>query len=105
VLFDDVHYGKIIETLFSTQPLEMLPRFPVPIPWIVFLTAGPIFPDEFDLYFLKILYENPAVISQEGFQRAGFIEIKVCPVRCTVFGWWHWYLFDYVLVGYWYGND
>jgi hypothetical protein len=44
VLKNDVPYGKIIKTLLTTQPLKMLPGFPVPIPGIVVLTAVPIFP-------------------------------------------------------------
>jgi hypothetical protein len=44
VLKKDIHYGKIIETLLSTQPLEMMPGFPVPIPEIVFLTAAIVCP-------------------------------------------------------------
>jgi hypothetical protein len=71
----NVPYGKIIQTSFSTQPFKMLPGFPVPMPGIVVLTAGPIFHAAFDSYFLKIVHENPAVISHEGFQRAGFCEI------------------------------
>jgi hypothetical protein len=71
VLFKDVPYSKIIKTPFSSQPLKMLPWFPVQIPWIVVLIAGPIFPATFDSYFLKILDENPLVITYEGFKRAG----------------------------------
>jgi hypothetical protein len=63
VLFKDVPLGKIIETLATTQALEMVPGFPIPIPGIVVLTAGPIFPATFDSYFLKILAENIPVIS------------------------------------------
>ncbi len=70
-----VPYGKIIKTLFSTKPLEMVPGFPVPIPEIVFMTGGSIFPAAFDSYFLKIVNEKPMVISQEGFLHAGFYEI------------------------------
>jgi hypothetical protein len=51
---NDVPYGKIIETPFSTQPLKMLPGFSVLIPWIVFLTAAPIFPTTFDYDLLKM---------------------------------------------------
>jgi hypothetical protein len=98
VLFNDVPHGKIIQAQFSTQPLKMLPGFPVPIPEIVFLTAGPIFPVAFDFDLLKILDEDPAVIPHKYFQSAGFCEIEVCPVCCSVFGWWQWHLFDYVLV-------
>jgi hypothetical protein len=58
----------------------MLPGFPVPIPGIVFLTAGQIFPGAFDSDFLRILPENLLVISDECFHRDGFSEIKVCPV-------------------------
>jgi hypothetical protein len=53
----------------------MLPGFPVPIPGIVFLTAAPIFLAAFDLCFLKIIHENPAIIPHDGFQHAGFSEI------------------------------
>jgi hypothetical protein len=63
----------------------------------VFLTAAPIFPATFDFDLFKIVYENPPVIPHEGFQRAGFSEILICTVRCAVFGWWQWHLFDYVL--------
>jgi hypothetical protein len=49
----DIPYGKIIKTPFSTQTLEMLPGFPVPIPGVVFLTAAPIFPAAFDSYFFE----------------------------------------------------
>jgi hypothetical protein len=97
VLNKDVSYGKIIQTHFSTQPLKMLPGFPVPIPGIVVLTAASIFPAALDSYFLKILHENPPVISHEVFQSAGLREIQVCPVCCPVFGWRQWHLFDYVL--------
>jgi hypothetical protein len=60
VLKKDFPYGKIIETLLLTQPLMMLPGFPVPIPGNVFLTAAPIFPVAFDSEFLEIVYENPS---------------------------------------------
>jgi hypothetical protein len=70
MLKKDVPYGKIIETPFSTRPHKMLPRFPVPIPGIVFLTAAPKFLAAFDSYFLRFFHENPAVISHEGFQYA-----------------------------------
>jgi hypothetical protein len=43
----------------------VLPGFPVPIPGIVFLTAGPIFLDAFDSDLLKIFLENQAVIFEE----------------------------------------
>jgi len=98
VLKKDIHYGKIIETLLSTQPLKMLPGFPVPIPGIVFLTAGPIFHATFDFDLFKIMDENSLVIPHECFQQAGFSEIKVRSVCCSLFGWWRWHLFDYVLV-------
>jgi hypothetical protein len=81
MLHKDVPCGKIIETLVTTQPFEMLPGFPVPIPGIVFLTASPIFPATFDFDLLKIGYKDLTVISEEGFQNAGFSEIEVCPVR------------------------
>jgi hypothetical protein len=42
--------------------------------------ACPIFPATFDSYFLKFLAENLAVIPHEGFQRARFSEIQVCPM-------------------------
>jgi hypothetical protein len=59
MLHKDVPYGKIIETLFSTKPLEMLPPgFIGPNPGIVILIASPIFTATFDLYFLKIVREN-----------------------------------------------
>jgi hypothetical protein len=53
MLKKDVPHGKIIETPFSTKPLEMLPGFPVPIPGIAALIAGPIFPAAFDYDFLE----------------------------------------------------
>jgi hypothetical protein len=77
VLFNDVPYGKIIQTSFSTQPLKMLPGFPVPIPGTVFLNADPIFHAAFDSHFLEMARQNPVVISQECFQHAGFSEIEV----------------------------
>jgi hypothetical protein len=40
MLKKDVPDGKIVESLLTTQPLEMLPGFSVPNPGIVFLTAG-----------------------------------------------------------------
>jgi len=80
VLKKDVPYGKIIQAPFSAQVLKMIPRFPVPIPGIVILTAGPIVPATFDSDLLKIVHENPAVISHEIFQRFSFDEIQVCPV-------------------------
>jgi hypothetical protein len=55
VLYKNFPYGKIIKTPFSTQPLEMLSGFPVPIPGIVVLTAGPIFPATSDSDLLKIV--------------------------------------------------
>jgi hypothetical protein len=61
VLKSDVHHGKIIETRFSIQLLEMVPWFPVPIPGIVFLTAAPIFLAAFVCIF-KIGRDSPAVI-------------------------------------------
>jgi hypothetical protein len=97
VLFNDVPYGKIIQTSFSTQPLKMLPGFPVPIPGTVFLNADPIFHAAFDSHFLEILAENMPVIPHECFQRAGFSEIKVRPVCCSVFGGWQWHVFDFFL--------
>jgi hypothetical protein len=60
MLLKDIPYGKIIKTSFSTQPLKMLPGFPVPIPGIVVLTAGLIFPAIFDPDLLKIVHENLA---------------------------------------------
>jgi hypothetical protein len=54
MLFKDVPYGKIIKTPLSAQPLEMMPGFPVPIPGIVFLSAGPIFHATFDSDILKM---------------------------------------------------
>jgi hypothetical protein len=74
----------------------MMPGFPVPIPGIVVLIAGPILPGTFDSNLLKILHENPAVISNEGFKCAGFDEIQVGPVCCSVFGRWQWHLFNFV---------
>jgi len=65
VLFNDVPYRKIIQAPFSTQPLKMLPVFPVPIPGIMVLTAGPIFLEAFDSDLLKIFLENQAVIFEE----------------------------------------
>jgi len=50
----DVPHGKIVETLLKTQQLEMEPEFPVPIPWIVLLTAGPIFTAILDYELLKM---------------------------------------------------
>lgn len=96
MLFNDVPYGKIIEAPFPTKPLKMLPGFPVTIPWIVVLTAAPIFPATLDSDFLRILPENLLVISDECFHRAGFSEIQVCPVCCPVFGRWQWHFYDYV---------
>jgi hypothetical protein len=59
----------------------MLPVFSVPIPGIVFLTAGcRIFPATLDSYFLKIVHEDLTVIPHEGFQRTGFSEIRVRPL-------------------------
>jgi hypothetical protein len=60
VLPEDVHNGEIIETLLTTQPLEMVPMFRVSIPDIVLLTAAPIFFSALDYYFLKIFDENPS---------------------------------------------
>jgi hypothetical protein len=80
VLPEDVPYGKIIETLLKTQQVEMEPEFPVPIPGIVILAVGPIFPAAFDSDFLKIVHEYLMVFLHEGPQRAGFSEIKVFPV-------------------------
>jgi hypothetical protein len=97
LLKKDVPYGKIIETLLTTQPLKMLPGFPVPIPGIVFLTAGRIFPAVFNSYNLKMAIENPPVILDEGFKHAGFCEILLCPVCGSLFGRWQWHLFDFVL--------
>jgi hypothetical protein len=54
VLLNDVPHGKIIQTPFSTQPLEMLPGFPFPTPGIMVLIAASIFPAAFDSYFLKM---------------------------------------------------
>jgi hypothetical protein len=70
-----------------------LPGIQVPIPGIVFLNAAKIFPVAFDSYFLKIVRENPAVIPQECFQNAGICEIQVCPVCCSLFGWWQWHFY------------
>jgi hypothetical protein len=67
VLHKDIPYGKIIETMLSTQPYEMVPELPFLIPGIVFLTAAPIFPAAFDSDFLKILDEIPLVIPKECF--------------------------------------
>jgi hypothetical protein len=72
VLKKDVPYGKIIVSLLTTQPLEVVPRFPVPIPGIVVLTAGSIFPAVFDYDFLEIVHEDVHVISDEGVQGARF---------------------------------
>ena len=93
----NVPYGKIIQALFSTQPLVMVPGFPVPIPGKVFLTASHKFPVAFDPDFLKIFRENPALIPNAVFHRAGFSEIKVCPVSCSLFGRWQWHVFDFFL--------
>jgi hypothetical protein len=49
----------------------LLAGFPGPIPGIVFLTAGTIFPGAIDSDILKILYENIKVFLKEGFQAAG----------------------------------
>jgi hypothetical protein len=68
VLKKDVPYGKIIETKFLAKPLKMLPGFPVPIPGIVVLTAGPIFQDAINYDLLKMGRQNPLVIPHEGFQ-------------------------------------
>jgi hypothetical protein len=54
----DLPYGEIIKTLLTTETLKMLPGFPVPIPWIVILIAGPIFLATLDSYFLKIFHEK-----------------------------------------------
>jgi hypothetical protein len=62
VLHEDVPYGKIIQTPFSTQPLKMLPRLPVPIPGNVILIASPIFTATFDSDSLKIFHEYLTVI-------------------------------------------
>jgi hypothetical protein len=97
VLFNDVPYGKIILTPFSTKPLKLLPGYPVPIPGVVFLTAGSTFPATFDYGLLKIVHENLPVIPHEGYQITRFIKIKVCPVCCSLFLWWLWHLFDFVL--------
>jgi hypothetical protein len=96
VLFNDVPYGKIIETLLMTQSLKMPPGLSGPIFGIVVLIASPIFLDSFDSYILKILIEIQVVILEECFQCAGFCEIKACPVCCSLFGWWQWHLFDFV---------
>ena len=101
MLQKNVPYGKIIQTPFPTKPLEVLPGFPVSIPGIVFLTAAPIFPAAFDSYFFKIVHEDPAVISHERFYRAGFCEIKVGSICCSLLWWWQWHLFDSVLVDLW----
>jgi hypothetical protein len=69
VLYEDVPYGKIINTLFTTQPLEMVPGFTVLIPGIRILPQVK-FPATFDYYFLKILDENLILILKEYFQRA-----------------------------------
>ena len=74
----------------------MLPGFPVPIPGIVVLTAVEIFNATLGYDTLKIVHENPAVISNEGFKCAGFDEIQVGPVCCSVFGRWQWHLFNFV---------
>jgi hypothetical protein len=76
MLNKDVPYVEIIEVLFSTQRLETLPGFPVPIPGIVILTAGPIFPAAIDFDLLKILAENMPVILEEFFQHTGLIPIR-----------------------------
>jgi hypothetical protein len=96
VLHKDVPHGKIIETLLTTKPLEMLPRFPVPISGIVVLIAGPIFTAAFDCDFLKIVNGNPAVILEECFQCSRLDEMQACPVCRSLFGWWQWHLFDFV---------
>ena len=65
------------------------------------MTAVPIFPATFDCDFLKILDENLMLILHEIFKHPGFDEIQVCSVCCSVFGWWQWHLFDFVLVDVW----
>jgi hypothetical protein len=55
--------------------VKIMSGFSVPFPGIVFLTAGPIFPANFDSDHLKILDEKLPVILKEGVQRAGFCEI------------------------------
>jgi hypothetical protein len=40
----------------------MVQGYPVPIPWIVVLTAGPLFHATFDSDLLKMLDENLPVI-------------------------------------------
>jgi hypothetical protein len=97
VLHKDAPCGKIIETPYSSKPFKVLPWLPFPILGIVVMAACPVFPDSFDYDFLKILAENLAVISDECFQRAGFCAIQVCPVCCSLFGWWQWHVFDFVL--------
>jgi hypothetical protein len=37
---------------------------------------------------LKIVLENPLVIPHEIFKHAGFCEMLVCPVCCSLFGRW-----------------
>ena len=98
MLKQDVLYGKIIETPIPTQPFEMLPGFPVPIPGIVFLTAGLIFPATFDSDILKIVYKYLLVIPHEGFQGAGFCKAQVFPLCCSLFWRWQWHFFDNVPV-------
>jgi hypothetical protein len=100
VLNNYVPYGKIIQSPFSTQLLEMLPEFPDPNPGIVFLSAGSIFPNALGSYFLKFVHENPEVIPYECFQRARFIKIKACLERYSVVGWWHWHFYSFIRGGF-----
>jgi hypothetical protein len=88
LLLKDLPYGKIIEILFTTQSPEMVPGFPAPIPGIMVLTSAPIFLAAFDLCFLKIIHESPAIITHDGFQHAGFSEKKryVPYAVCCFFG-------------------
>jgi hypothetical protein len=65
------------------------------ISWLAFYAH---FCEKVYSYFLKIVRGSPVVIPQECFQRAGFCEIKVFPVCCSLFWWRQCHLFNYVLL-------
>jgi hypothetical protein len=67
VLFNDVPYGEIIETLLTTQPLKMPPGLSGLIFGIVIMAACPIFTAIFDSYFLKIVHGHPLAKKQMSF--------------------------------------